>query len=126
MDEGALKAVGGFGGGIASSGSTCGVLLGAVTAISSLHSRGNLNEKENPRLWGVSNKLIKEFDQLVKPYGGRNCRDIARIDWSKKDEVKDYYSNPDSRRQECTRIVGDFAFTLGQTLEKELAKLENS
>ena len=109
-DENVIKAMGAFGGGIASSGSICGTLLGAVAAISSLHSRGNLEDKENPRVWGVSSKLLKEFDQLTEVYGGSNCRDIARIDWSNRDQVQEYYSNPDSRRQHCIRIVGDFAF----------------
>ena len=124
QDENVIKAMGAFGGGIASSGSICGTLLGAIAAISSLHGRGNLDDKENPRVWGVSNKLIKEFDKLAEPYGGSNCSDIARIDWHNRDEVKEYYSNPDSRRKDCIRIVGDFAFTLGKILEKELAKLE--
>jgi len=123
-DENVIKAMGAFGGGIASSGSLCGTLLGAIAAISSLHSRGNLDDRENPRVWGVSNKLIKEFDKLTESYGGSNCRDIARIDWSNRDEVKEYYSNPDSRRKHCIRIIGDFAFTLGKILEKELEKLE--
>jgi len=123
-DENAIKAVGAFGGGIASSGSICGTLLGAIAAVSSLHSRGNLNDKENPRLWGVSNKLIREFDQLTEPFGGRNCCDIAKVNWSDREEVKEYYSNPDSQRKECIRLVGDFSFSLGKILEKELAKLE--
>ena len=123
-DENVIKAMGAFGGGIASSGSVCGTLLGAIAAISSLHSRGNLEDKENPRVWGVSHKLLKEFDQLTEQYGGVNCRDIARVDWSNRDEVKAYYSGPDSRRDHCIRLVGDLAFILGQLLEKEMAKLE--
>lgn len=123
-DENVIKAMGAFGGGIASSGSVCGTLLGAIAAVSSLHSRGNLEDKENPRVWGVSHKLLKEFDQLTEQYGGVNCRDIARVDWSNRDEVKAYYSGPDSRRDHCIRLVGDLAFILGQLLEKEMAKLE--
>ncbi|MCF8057367.1 MAG: C-GCAxxG-C-C family protein [Desulfocapsa sp.] len=123
-DENVIKAMGAFGGGIASSGAVCGTLLGAVATISSLHSRGNLDEKENPRMWAASKKLIKEFDQLTEVFGGSNCRDIARTDWSNKDEVRNFYSKPDGRKQHCIRIVGDFSFTLGQILEKELARLE--
>lgn len=117
--------MGAFGGGIASSGSICGTLLGGIAAVSSLHSRGSLDDRENPRMWGVSKKLIKKFDELSEPYGGRNCSDIARISWSDREAVKDYYSNPDSSRKECIRLVGDFAFILGKILERELKKLDN-
>ncbi len=123
-DENAIKAVGAFGGGIASSGAVCGTLLGAIAAVSSLHSRGSLEEKENPRVWGVSNKLIKQFNQLTEPYGGSDCKDIARINWSNHDEVKNFYSNPDSTRKECVQLVGDFALALGKVLEIEMTRLE--
>jgi C_GCAxxG_C_C family probable redox protein len=124
-DENVIAAAGAFGGGIASSGSVCGALLGAVSAISAFHSRGNLEDKENPRMWGVSHKLMKKFDELVEVYGGPNCRDIARVNWSDRDEVKDYYKNPDSSRKECIKLVGDLAYELGVLLEKEMARLDN-
>ncbi len=125
-DEEVIKAVGAFGGGIASSGSVCGTLLGAVAVVSSLYSRGNLEDRENPRVWGLSHKLVRKFDTLVEPYGGPNCRDIARLDWHDRDAVKDYYSNPDSRRKYCIQLVGDFARILGELLEKEMARQEKS
>ncbi len=126
QDEAVLKAVGAFGGGIASSGAVCGTLLGAVAAVSSLYSRGNLEDKENPRVWGVSQKLVRQFDQMTEQYGGSNCRDIARIDWHDRDAVKDYYSKPESRRKICVELVGEFAFILGKMLEKELARKEKT
>ena len=114
--------MGAFGGGIASSGNVCGILLGGVAVISSLYSRGNLDEKENPRMWSVSNKFIKKFNKLAEPFGGNTCRDIARIDWSNRDAVKDYYSNPDSRRKICTELTGEAAYILGKLLEKEKSR----
>ena len=125
-DENIIASAGAFAGGIASSGAVCGTLLGAVAAVSSLHSRGSLEEKENPRMWGVSNKLIREFNTLTEPYGGRNCRDIAKVNWSDRDAVKNYYSNPESTRKDCVQLVGDLAFFLGTILEKEMARLENT
>ena len=125
-DENVIKAVGAFGGGIASSGSVCGTLLGAIAVISSLYSRGNLKDRENPRVWGVSHKLMRQFDNLTEPFGGSNCRDIARLDWSNRDAVKEYYSNPDSSRKDCIQLVGDFALILGQLLEKEMARQAKS
>jgi C_GCAxxG_C_C family probable redox protein len=123
-DENVIAAAGAFGGGIASSGSVCGTLLGAISAVSALHSRGSLEDKENPRMWGVSHKVIKQFDQLTEPYGGRNCSDIARINWSDRDEIKNFYSNPDSTRKDCIKLVGDLAYSLGIILEKEMSRLK--
>lgn len=123
-DPNVIKAVGAYGGGIASSGSVCGTLLGAIAAVSSLHSRGSLEERENPRMWGVGHKLIKAFDALTEKYGGNSCRKITRIEWSDREAVKDYYSNPESSRKECIYLVGELAYTLGEILEKEIKKLK--
>jgi len=76
-------------------------------------------------MWGVSKKLIKQFDALTEPYGGRNCSDIARIEWSDRDEVRNFYKKPrKSTRKDCTQLVGDLAFYLGKILEKEMSRLE--
>ncbi len=121
-DESAVKAVGVFGGGIASSGNVCGILLGGVAMISSMYSRGSLDEKENPRMWGLSKKFLKKFEELTEPYGGMNCRDIAGVDWNDKIAVKKYYANPFSSRKICIKLVGEAAFILGELLEQEEAR----
>ncbi|MHB8809096.1 MAG: C-GCAxxG-C-C family protein [Desulfobulbaceae bacterium] len=120
QDAGAVRAVGAYGGGIASSGGVCGILLGAIALISSIYSRASLAEKEDPRLWVLSRKFMREFEKMTEPYGGSNCRDIARVDWRDRDAVKAYYADPDSRRQECIRLVGEAAEALGRLLEEEL------
>lgn len=121
-DESAVKAVGAFGGGIASSGSVCGILLGGVAMISCMYSRGNLEDKENPRIWGLSKKFLKKFEEMTAPYGSMNCCDIAGVDWKDREAVKEYYSNPDSSRKTCIKLVGDAAYILGELLEREEAK----
>lgn len=118
-DDGAIRAVGAFGGGIASSGGVCGILLGGVAAISSLYSRASLAEKEDPRLWSLSAKFLRAFEKMCEPYGGSNCRDIARVDWRDREAVKVYYGDPDSRRKECIRLVGEAAYALGRLLEED-------
>lgn len=122
VNESAIKAVGAFGGGIAGSGSVCGILLGGVAMISSLYSRGNLGEKEDPRVWVLSSKFIKQFAKLTKPYGGMNCRDIAGVDWKNREAVKKYYSDPESGRKACVKLVGDAAYALGEILEQEASR----
>jgi len=121
-DESAVKAVGAFGGGIASSGSVCGILLGGVAMISSMYSRGNLDEKENPRMWGLSKKFLQKFEELTESYGGMNCRDIAAVDWNDKTAVRAYYANPFSSRKTCIKLVGEAAYILGELLEQEEAR----
>ena len=118
IDETAVKALGAFGGGIASSGNVCGVLIGGIAAISSIYSRGNLNEKENPRLWSASSKFLKKFEELTSSFGSMNCRDIAQVDWKNKLEVKNYYINPMSSRKVCIKLVGDAAYALGELIEQ--------
>ncbi len=119
VNEEAIKAVGAFGGGIASSGNVCGILLGGVAMISTLYSRANLDEKEDYRTWTLSRRFMKKFEEIAEPYGGINCRDIARVDWHDKQAVKEYYANPQSRRKICTQLVGEAAAVLGELLEGE-------
>ena len=118
-DDAAVKAVGAYGGGVASSGSMCGTLLGGIALISSIYSRASLNEKEDPRIWALSKKFMKEFENLTESFDGTNCRDIARVDWSDRAAVKAYYSSPDSTRKVCIQLVGDAAYALGKLLEDE-------
>ncbi|MFH1242249.1 MAG: C-GCAxxG-C-C family protein, partial [Pseudomonadota bacterium] len=119
VNEAVIKAMGAFGGGIASTGRVCGALLGGVALISSIYSRGNLEEKEDPRMWRLSYKLSKIFEGLTEPYGSINCKDIARVDWRDKEASKGFYKNPDSRRNLCVQLVGDLAYALGELLDKE-------
>ncbi len=119
VNEAVIKAMGAFGGGIASSGNVCGALIGGVALISSIYSRGNLEEKEDPRMWRLSYKLSKIFENLAEPYGGINCKDIARVDWRDKEATKDFYKNPESRHKLCAQLVGDLAYALGEILDKE-------
>jgi hypothetical protein len=100
----------------------CGILLGGVAVISGLYSRASLAEKEDPRLWSLSAKFLREFERLTEPFGGSNCRDIARVDWRDRDAVKAYYGDPESRRQECIRLVGEAAEVLGRLLDEATEK----
>ena len=119
IDESVIKAVGAFGGGIASTGRACGALLGGVALISSLYSRGNLAGHEDPRMWRVAFRLTRRFEEIAKVYGGIDCRDIARVDWSDGNAVREFHTNPESRRTICAKVVGDTAFALGELLAGE-------
>lgn len=118
VNEEVIKSMGAFGGGIASSGKVCGALLGGVAFISSLYSRGNLDEKEHPNMWRLSHKLSKKFEDLTQEFGSVNCSDIARVNWADREQVNTFYNQPDSRHQYCMKVVADTAFALGEILEQ--------
>jgi C_GCAxxG_C_C family probable redox protein len=118
-DPAVIKAMGSFGGGIGGTGNVCGSLVGAVSVIGRLYSRAGLEEKENPRMWAATKAVMKNFEELATPFGGINCSQIARVDWLDRDQVKEFYSDPKSRRQHCMTIVGETAKALGDLLDKE-------
>ncbi len=117
-EESLIKAVGAFGGGIASTGGTCGALLGGIALISSLYAGGNPDQKDDPLMWRLSYKYAKRFESLAGRYGGINCREIARVDWSDKAAAKEFHETPGSRRMMCADLIGDSAYALGEIMEK--------
>lgn len=118
-----IKALGAFGGGIGGSGNICGTLVGAVSVIGSLYSRGSLEEKENPRMWAATKTVLKNFEALTAEHGGIQCSQIARVNWMDREQVKNFYKNPESRRCHCITIVGETARALGELLESEVAAM---
>jgi C_GCAxxG_C_C family probable redox protein len=124
VNESIVKSMGAFGGGVASTGKVCGALIGGVALISSIYSRGNPEEKEDHRMWRLSYKLTKRFEDLAKPLGGVDCHDIARVNWKDREETREFYKNPNSRRQICAQLVGDLAYALGEILEQDKIEKE--
>lgn len=118
-DPSVIKALGAFGGGIGGTGNVCGALVGAASVIGTLYSRSSLEEKENPRMWAATKAVMQHFETLTAPHGGVNCCQIARVNWMDRDQVKDFYGNPESRRQHCIEVVGETAKALGELLEQE-------
>jgi C_GCAxxG_C_C family probable redox protein len=118
QNETLISAVGAFGGGVASSGRVCGCLTGGIALLSSLYGKDRPEGKDHPRMWRLSYKLTKRFEDLTREYGGVDCRDIARVDWKDREAVKAFYSGSDSRRRICVKLVGDTAGILGEILEQ--------
>ena len=118
QDEILIKAVGAFGGGVASTGRICGCLTGGIAFLSSLFGKDRPEGKDHPRMWRLAYKLSKRFEDLTKEYGGVDCRDIARVNWSDREAVKVFYSGSEGRRRLCQKLVGDTACVLGEILEQ--------
>jgi C_GCAxxG_C_C family probable redox protein len=121
-NESIIKSMGAFGGGIASTGLVCGALIGGVALISSIYSRGKLQEEEDPRMFRLSYKFTKKFEEISQFYGGVNCRDIARVNWSDKEATKEFFFNPQSRRNLCRKLIGEVAYALGEILDQDETK----
>ena len=73
-------------------------------------------------MWRLSHKLTRIFEEMTRPYGSMNCRDIAKVNWKDREAVREFYTNPDGRRKECTKLVGDLAYALGEMMEKSEEK----
>lgn len=97
--------------------------MGAASVIGTLYSRSSLEDKENPRMWAATKAVMQHFEELTAPFGGIDCGRIARVDWMNRDQVKDFYGNPDSRRQHCIKVVGETARALGVLLEQEAERM---
>ncbi len=118
-----VKAMGGLGGGIVGdSRGICGALVGGVALISSLYGRGNPEEKEQPGLWPLRQKLSEKFEDITREYGGIFCSNIARVNFADRDQVKAFRENPDSRRQYCAKVVEETAVALGEILSQAETK----
>ena len=108
-----------FGGGMGSTGDVCGCLSGALAVLGLAMGKREPSEKDHKLMWKYAYKLVKQFEALTREYGGKRCRDIARIDWRDRHQVKTYYSDgPDSRRRECLKVIGATAEILGGILEE--------
>jgi hypothetical protein len=94
-------------------------LLGAIATLSCLYSRGTLDEKENPVMWELGDRFVKRFGELTEQQGGIRCLDIARVDWRDPAAVKEFRTNPESRRKLCVQLVGDVAQALGELMEQQ-------
>ena len=111
-----VKALSPFGGGLGSSGGTCGTLAGALAVLGILMGKKTPDERDHRLMWKLSNKMVKCFKKISEKYGGMNCSDIARIDWSDRNQVKAFYKDPSSRRNECFKVIAETTRELEELL----------
>jgi C_GCAxxG_C_C family probable redox protein len=112
--------MGAFGGGLGGNGEVCGAIVGALGALGLRFSRGREEEKEDPRIWAYNNEILTRFrDEIVKKHDSIRCREIARVEWKDREQVRAFYKG--EKVLECGRIVGDTARLLGQLLERSFA-----
>ena len=109
--------MGAFGGGLGGNGEVCGALVGALGVLGLRFSRAREEEKEDSRMWSYNQEMMERFrDEIVKNHGSIHCREIARVDWKDRDQVRAFYRG--EKILECGRIVGDTANILDELLKR--------
>ncbi len=111
-----VSALAPFGGGLGSTGRVCGSLPGALAAIGLTLGKAEPGQRDHKAMWRLSYKMVKEFEAITGPYGGMECKDIARVNWKDIKEVKAFRKDPDSRQKECHRVIAETARALGGLL----------
>ena len=114
-----LAALSPFGGGMGSTGSICGCLPGALAVLGLVMGKKRPSDRDHKLMWKYAYRLVRRFEELTRDYGGKECRDIARVNWKDRKQVKAYYRNgPESRKGECLKVMGATSRILGEILEE--------
>jgi len=104
-----------FGGGLGARGEVCGILIGALAALSLRWGRGRRDEDFDNAVWVQASKLFSYFqNDLAK--GMIHCRDIAGVDWRDTQQIETFYNS--GRRDHCRDLVGLTAQRLGELLDE--------
>jgi C_GCAxxG_C_C family probable redox protein len=113
-----IAALAPFGGGMGSTGAVCGSLPGALAALGLTMGRTEPGSRDGKAMWRYSQRMVTSFIDITLPYGGPNCHDIARVDWKDRGQVMAFHKDPDSRRMECLKVIGETAKILGELLDQ--------
>jgi len=97
-----IKAAGGFGGGIGSSGNMCGAVTGGIIAIGLKYSSVNSEDTEAKK---HVRELAKDFmKSFAGQFGSVDCKQILGYDFSKPEEFE-YVHNNNVTRQVCPKFI---------------------
>ena len=114
-DSLAVQGMAALGGGVASTGGICGVIIGAVLCLGMVYGKQIPTQKDDPTMWKAGKRFQKRF--LREVTGGRlNCSDITRVDWMNKEQIKAFAKG--EGRVRCAWDTGRGARILGEILER--------
>ncbi len=100
-----IRALAPFGGGMGSSGGICGALPGALAFMGLIMGKAGQGQRDHRSLWKSSSNMVRAFKEITAIYGGPNCSDVARVDWTDPKQIRRFRKSPDSRRRECRRVI---------------------
>ena len=107
-----------FGGGMGSSGQVCGTLSGALAVIGYTLGKTEPKGKDHKLMWKISHQMVKQFEEICKPYGGTDCADIACVNWQNHAAVLNFYKNPKSTRQNCVKVIKETSEFLHELISR--------
>jgi len=114
-DSRAVQGMAALGGGIASTGGTCGVIVGAVLCLGMVYGKETPEQKDDPAMWKAGRSFHKRFLRDVTE-GKINCSEITRVDWTDKEQIKSFVKG--EGRVRCAGYTGSGARILGEILER--------
>lgn len=117
-----MAAMAPFGGGMGISGQICGTLSGALAVIGFTQGKTDSHGRDHKLMWKLSHKMVMEFAEITRPYGGSNCIDIARTDWKDRKSVKQFYTGPDSNRKNCIKVIRETSHFLYTLITEEMTE----
>ena len=114
-DSRAVQGMAALGGGIASTGGTCGVIVGAVLCLGMVYGKETPEQKDDPAMWKTGRSFHKRFLRDVTE-GQINCSEITGVNWTDKEQIKAFVKG--EGRVRCAGYTGSGARILGEILER--------
>jgi C_GCAxxG_C_C family probable redox protein len=114
-NDGLIKAMDAFGGGLGASGEVCGAVIGGLAVIGLLYGRSGEGRQADIRMWKDCRVFMKRFKNEVAD-GNILCRDLIGVDWTDIDQAGRYRQS--DQFEYCLRLTGKTAKLAGEMIDK--------
>lgn len=115
-----IAAMAPFASGMVGSSQVCGALTGALATIGFALGKTAPKGMNHQQMNRIGEEMLKEFARITAEYGSINCADIAKVDWQDNEAVRQFRTDPNSRRQHCVRVVEETSGCLYDLVKKHL------
>ena len=116
-----IAAMAPFASGMVGSGQVCGALTGALATIGFTLGKTTPKGLNHQKMNLIGQEMMQEFTKITAEYGGMNCADIAQVNWQDNEAIRQFRTDPNSRRQHCVCVVKETSACLQDLVEKHLA-----
>ncbi|MBN1665350.1 MAG: C_GCAxxG_C_C family protein [Deltaproteobacteria bacterium] len=115
-NDGLMRAMGAFGGGLGSNGETCGAIVGGIASFGLKYGGVHGKPGDDTTIQAYTEEFLKRFkEDLAK--GCIFCRDITGVDWKDEKQVEEYRNS--DKPVNCWILVGKTAQLIGEMLERD-------